>query len=208
MLLALIFVPAGTIDYWQGWAYAGVFVIMSSAFTIYIALYDPALLRRRTQAGPSHEEEPVQKIVMAFAMIGFFSLIARLGLDHRFGWSFVPWSVSLCGNALVALGFLVFYLVARVNSFAASNIRVEGGQTVISTGPYAILRHPMYSGALFLLVGTPLALGSWWALLLSPIFLPILIVRILNEEQVLARDLLGYEEYRQKVRHRLVPYVW
>ena len=173
-----------------------------------MALYDPALLRRRTQAGPSHEEEPVQKIVMAFAMIGFFSLIARLGLDHRFGWSFVPWSVSLCGNALVALGFLVFYLVARVNSFAASNIRVEGGQTVISTGPYPVLRHPMYSGALFLLVGTPLALGSWWALLLSPIFLPILIVRILNEEQVLARDLLGYEEYRQKVRHRLVPYVW
>jgi protein-S-isoprenylcysteine O-methyltransferase Ste14 len=207
-LAALIFLPAGTLHYWQGWAYACVFIVTSAAFTIYLAMYDPELLRRRMQAGPSHENEPAQKVIMTFAMLGFLLLIILPALDYRLGWSAVPWYISVAGNMLVALGFFLFYLVVRVNSFAASNIRVEQDQKVASTGPYAIVRHPMYSGALVLLIGTPLALGSWWALLVLPIFLPILIFRILNEEKVLARDLPGYAAYQQEVHYRLIPFLW
>jgi len=207
-LIAIIFVPAGTLHYWQGWVYVAVFSATSAAFTVYLAIYDPALLRRRMQVGPSHEKEPVQKVVMVFAALACLSLIVLPALDHRFGWSAVPAYISILGNGLVALAFYFFYLVVRVNSYAASNIRVEQDQTVISTGPYAVVRHPMYSGALILLIGTALALGSWWALLLVPLFLPILIVRILNEEKVLARGLPGYTEYQQKVHFRLMPLVW
>jgi protein-S-isoprenylcysteine O-methyltransferase Ste14 len=205
---ALIFVPAGTFRYWQGWAYAAVFIGASAAFTVYLAVHDPALLERRMQAGPAHEREPAQKAIVASATFGFLSLIVLPALDHRFGWSRVPWYVSVAGDLLVAVGFYVFYLVARVNSFAAANIRVEQGQTVVSTGPYAVVRHPMYAGAFLLLVGTPLALGSWRGLLVVPAFVLILVLRILNEERVLLRDLPGYSEYRQAVRYRLVPSIW
>ena len=207
-LAALIFVPAGTWRYWQGWTYAAVFVATSTAFTVYLALYDPELLRRRMQAGPGHEQEPAQRIIMRFALAGFVLLILVPALDHRFGWSHVPWWIAIAGDGLVALGFYFFYRVVRVNSFAASTIRVEAGQHVVSTGPYAVVRHPMYSGAFLLLHGTPLALGSWWGLLVVPVFLPVLALRILNEENVLARDLPGYTAYQQQVRYRLIPFVW
>ena len=205
---ALIFLPAGTLHYWQGWAYAAIFVAVSLAFTIYLALYDPELLRRRMQAGPSYENEPVQKVIVTLVMLAFLLLIAVSALDYRFGWSAVPWYISVVGDALVVLAFFFFYLVVRVNSFAASNVRVEHGQTVASTGPYTIVRHPMYAAALVLLIGTPLALGSWWALLVAPIFVPPLIFRILNEEEVLARDLSGYTAYQREVRYRLIPFLW
>lgn len=207
-LLALIFIPAGTLRYWQGWAYAAVFAGTSAAFTVYLAIHDPALLERRMQAGPAHEREPAQQVIMALATLGFVALIVLSALDRRFGWSRVPSLASVAGDVLVALGFYVFYLVVRVNSFAAANIRVEQGQTVVSIGPYAVVRHPMYAGALVLLVGTPPALGSWPALLIALVLVPILVLRILNEEQVLLRDLPGYSDYRRTVRHRLVPFVW
>jgi protein-S-isoprenylcysteine O-methyltransferase Ste14 len=208
VLAALIFVPAGTLRYWQGWAYALVFVATSAAFTIYLGLYDPELLQRRMKAGPSQEQEPAQRIIMRFALAGFLLLVVVPALDHRFGWSQVPWPVAVAGDLLVALGFYVFYRVVRVNSFAASTVRVEQGQQVVSAGPYAWVRHPMYAGALALLAGTPLALGSWWGLLVVPVFLPILAGRILNEEAVLARELPGYTAYQQQVRWRLIPFVW
>lgn len=207
-LAALIFVPAGTLRYWQGFAFIFVFVTTSAAFTIYLALYDPELLQRRLQAGPSYEQEPAQKVIMRFAVLGFVLLIILPALDYRLGWSHAPWYVSIAGDMLVVLGFYAFYRVMRVNSFAASTIRVEQGQRVVSTGPYAIVRHPMYSGAFVLLIGTPLALGSWWGLLVVPLFLPILIFRILNEEEVLARDLPGYTAYQRRVHDRLIPFVW
>jgi protein-S-isoprenylcysteine O-methyltransferase Ste14 len=207
-LAALIFVPAGTLRYWQGWAYALVFVATSAAFTVYLALYDPELLQRRMRAGPSQEEEPAQRIIMRFALIGFLLLIVVPALDHRFGWSRMPLPVAIAGDLMVVLGFYFFYRVVRVNSFAASTIRVEQGQRVVSAGPYAWVRHPMYSGAFALLLGTPLALGSWWGLLVVPVFLPILAFRILNEEAVLARDLPGYTAYQRQVRWRLIPLVW
>jgi protein-S-isoprenylcysteine O-methyltransferase Ste14 len=207
-LAALLFVPAGTLLYWQGWAFAFVFVAASAAFAIYLAVYDPELLRRRMEAGPSHEQEPVQRILIRLIMIAFILLIVVPALDYRFGWSRAPWPVAIAGDVLVALAFFFFYRVVRVNSFAASTVRVEQGQRVVSTGPYAWVRHPMYTGALVLVIGMPIALGSWWGLLVVPLFVPILALRILNEEDVLARGLPGYTAYQQRVRYRLIPFVW
>jgi len=205
---ALIFIPAGTFQYWQGWAYVATWIMVGTAYTVYVAKYDPALLKRRTEAGISHEKEPAQKIIISFLFAAFPALLVLPALDHRFGWSSVPWFASAFGDALLAFSFYIFYLVSKVNTYAAANVRVEEGQKVISTGMYGFVRHPMYFGALFLLVGTPIALGSWWSLLVVPVFIPILVVRTLNEEKVLARDLPGYVEYMQKVRYRLVPHIW
>lgn len=205
---ALIFIPAGTFQYWQGWVYVATWIMVGTAYTVYVARYDPALLKRRTEAGISHEKEPAQKIIISFLFAAFPALLVLPALDHRFGWSSVPWFASAFGDALLAFSFYIFYLVSKVNTYAAANVRVEEGQKVISTGMYGFVRHPMYFGTLFLLVGTPIALGSWWSLLVVPVFIPILVVRILNEEKVLARDLHGYVEYMQKVRYRLIPHIW
>jgi len=207
-LLALVFMPAGTFRYWQGWAFVAVWIAVSGAYTAYLVKYDPALLKRRTEAGISHEKEPAQKIIILLLFAAFIALMVLPPLDFRFGWSNVPWYVSVLGDALIAVSYYIFYLVSKVNTYAAANVRVEEGQKVISTGMYGFVRHPMYFGALFLLVGTPLALGSSWSLLLVPLFLPILYFRIVNEEKVLARDLQGYTDYMRKVRYRLVPYIW
>ena len=208
VLAALIFVPAGTLHYWQGWAYLVVFVVCSAAYTLYLAKYDPALLKRRTEGGISYEREFTQKVVMVLLNAVSLLLVVLSPLDVRFGWSNLPWYVCALGDGLAVASFYIFYLVSKVNTYAAANIRVEEGQTVIATGMYGLVRHPMYFGALFLFVGTPLALGSWWTLFLLFVLVPILVVRILNEEKVLVRDLPGYPDYRAKVRTRLVPFVW
>jgi protein-S-isoprenylcysteine O-methyltransferase Ste14 len=208
VMLALIFIPARTFQYWQGWTYIAVFIICSGAYTVYLAKHDPVLLKRRTEAGIYHEKEFTQKVVLALLFAACIILVVLSPLDVRFGWSLMPWQVSIIGNALVALSFYIFYLVSKVNTYAAANVRVEEGQKVISTGVYGFVRHPMYFGALFLFIGTPLALGSWWTLLLVPALIPILVARILNEEQVLVRELPGYIEYKHNVRYRLIPSVW
>jgi protein-S-isoprenylcysteine O-methyltransferase Ste14 len=208
VLLALLFIPAGTFHYWQGWAYVAVAIIASGAYTVYLARHDPALLKRRTEAGISYEKEPAQKIIVFFLFVVCTALVVLPPLDFRFSWSSVPWYVSVIGDAFVAFSFYIFYLVSKVNTYAAANVRVEEGQQVISTGVYALVRHPMYFGALFLLIGTPLALGSWWALLPVPLSLPGLYLRLANEEKVLIRDLPGYREYTQKVQYRLIPYIF
>ena len=205
---AMVFIPAGTLDYWQGWAYLGTAVFASALYTIYLVKHDPALLQRRQQVGPSHEKEPAQKIIVLFIFAAFVALIVLPPLDYRLGWSPVSWYVSLIGVALVALSFYFFYLVSKINTYAAANVRVEKGQRVVDTGVYGLVRHPMYFGTLFLIVGTPLALGSWWTLLLTPVFLLLLYFRIASEEKVLMRDLAGYAEYQRKVRYRLIPFVW
>ena len=207
-MLALIFIPAGTFRFWQGWAFVAVFFVCSGAYTVYLAMHDPALLKRRTEAGISHEKEFTQKVVMALLYAACIALVVLSPLDFRFGWSLMPWQVSVIGDVLVALSFFIFYLVSKVNTYAAANVRIEAGQKVISTGIYGFVRHPMYFGALFLLIGTPLALGSWWTLLLFPVFFTILVARILNEEKLLARGLPGYVEYTHEVRYRLIPSVW
>jgi protein-S-isoprenylcysteine O-methyltransferase Ste14 len=207
-LVAMVFIPAGTLNYWQGWLYLVTAIVASGFYTLYIAVHDPALLRRRMQVGPSQEKEPAQKIIIMFIIAAFLALMILPLLDYRFGWSPVLWYVSIIGDILVVLSFYFFYLVSKVNTYAAANVRVEEGQHVIDTGVYGFVRHPMYFGAFFLIIGTPLALDSWWTLLLTPVFLLFLYFRIVSEEKVLVRDLPGYTEYQKKVKSRLIPFVW
>ena len=201
----LLFVPAWNFDFWQAWVYLFVFVGSAALITAYLWKNDPKLLERRVKAGPRAEKEKSQKLIQLFATLLFVGDIILPSLDHRFSWSDVPLSVVIVGDMLVALGFLMVFLVVKENTFAAATIEVVADQKVISTGPYAIVRHPMYSGGLLILLGTPLALGSWWGLLL---FIPIAFVivwRLLEEERYLSKHLAGYQEYCQKVRYRLVP---
>jgi len=206
--IVLIFWPAGTFDYWQGWLFLGIFAASTVGFTVYLAIYDRPLLERRLKAGPQHERERSQKIIVSLILLAFFSLIVLSVLDYRFARSRVaPW-VSILGDVVIVLSFLFIFWVIQVNSFAASNIRVEKDQKVIDTGPYAYVRHPMYAGAIWLFVGMPLALGSWWSLGLIVPFTPVLLWRLVDEEKILQRDLPGYTQYMRKVRFRLVPFVW
>lgn len=208
LLGLLLFFPAGTFHYWQAWVFLVVFLITMNVFGFYFSIKDPALMERRKQAGPTAEQSMLQKIVATLAFTTLFALFVVSALDYRFGWSQVPPLVSWIGDALLVLSFIMFYFVFRENSYGASNVRVEQNQHVISSGPYALVRHPMYDGALVMAMSIPLALGSWWALALLVLMLPVLVIRILDEEKVLANDLPGYTEYEQTVRYRLVPYLW
>jgi protein-S-isoprenylcysteine O-methyltransferase Ste14 len=208
LLGLLLFLPAGTFNYWQAWLFIVVFMITISVFGIYFSVNDPELMERRKQAGPAAEQSTLQKIVATLAFTSLLGLFVFCGLDHRFGWSHMSSFVSWTGDAVLVLSFFMFYFVFKENSFGASNIRVEENQKVVSTGPYALVRHPMYVGALVMCIGIALGLGSWWALAFLAITIPVLIIRILDEEKVLAKDLPGYTEYEQKVRYRLVPHLW
>lgn len=208
VMAALLFIPAGTFNYWQAWVFLAVFTGSSTAITVYLARYDPKLLERRMSAGPTAEKENSQKIIMSFAMLGFIVLLIFPALDYRFKWSPVSSYVSVIGDALVVLGFILVYFVMRENSYAASTIQVAKGQKVISTGPYAFVRHPMYASVLPMLTGMPLALGAWWGLSGLALIVPVLIWRLLDEEKFLKKILPGYTKYTQKVRYHLVPYLW
>jgi protein-S-isoprenylcysteine O-methyltransferase Ste14 len=208
ILAAALFIPAGTFHYWQGWLFGAVFIAASSALGLYFLKHDPALLKRRMAVGPTAEREPTQKIIVTMLTISFLLMMVVPGLDHRWGWSSVPVWLVLLANAGVILSFAIFFVVMKQNSYAAATIRVEAGQPLVSTGIYGIVRHPMYSGALILMICMPLALGSYWTLLVLILALPVLVWRILNEENVLTRDLAGYTEYCRKVRYRLIPGIW
>jgi protein-S-isoprenylcysteine O-methyltransferase Ste14 len=205
VLAILVFLPAGTLRYWHGWAFLATFAVCSTALTVYMALYDEKLLERRLRAGPRAEAEASQKRIMALVMFGFIAFLVFPVLDHRFGWSPVPPYVSIIGDGLIALGFLFIFFVLRENSYAASTIQIADDQKVISTGPYARVRHPMYAGALLLLVGIPLALDSRYGLFGILVIVPGLIWRLLDEERFLTRNLPGYAEYTSHVRWRLIP---
>ena len=204
----LVFVPAGTVHYWQAWVYLSIFIGASALMTLDLMRNDRALLERRMRGGPTAEKRPAQKVIMLATSIGFIALLVVPALDHRFGWSTVPLGGVVVGNALVALGLYLVFLVYRENPFSSATIEVAKDQRVISTGPYAIVRHPMYASASLYLIGTPLALGSFWGLVVIPATMPFLIWRLYDEERLLARSLPGYAEYQQRVKHRLVPFVW
>src|SRR5215471_11511383 len=208
ILLACLFIPAGTFSYWQGWVFLTVFGVSSQALGIYFLVHDRKLVERRMNIGPVAEQRPAQKFISAVFILGFVGFVVFPAFDHRFGWSPVAPVVSVIANALIVLSFLLFFVVMKSNTYAASTIQVEEGQPVVSTGLYAYVRHPMYSGALLLLAAMPLALGSWWSVLLVVPFFPVLVWRILDEENFLRKDLPGYAEYMQRVRYRLVPWVW
>jgi protein-S-isoprenylcysteine O-methyltransferase Ste14 len=204
----LLFVPAGTVHYWQAWAYLLIFTGASILITLYFMRKDPALLERRMSGGPTAEKQPTQKVIMLCTSIGFIALLVVPGFDHRFGWSTVPLGGVVAGDVLVAIGFYLIFLVYRENTFTSATIKIAENHKVISTGPYAIVRHPMYASGSLYLLGTPLALDSYWGFVPVAAMMPFLIWRLYDEERFLARNLPGYTEYQKRVRHRLVPFVW
>ncbi len=207
-MAALLFGGAGTVDWWQAWLYLAVYFAASVAITVYLVAKDPALLARRMRGGPWAEKQPIQQVIMILACVAFIGLTLLPALDRRLGWSHVPAVVVLAGDLLVALGWLGIWRVFRENSFTSATIELAPDQRVVSTGPYAIVRHPMYSTALVMLLGTPIALGSWWGLLGLAVIAPALVWRIFDEEKFLAANLAGYAEYKQKVRYRMIPHLW
>jgi protein-S-isoprenylcysteine O-methyltransferase Ste14 len=208
VMASLLFAAAGTFDYWQAWAFLAVCFTASLAITLYLVKEDPALLARRMSGGPFAEKEPVQRIIMSFASIGFIGLLVLPGIDHRLAWSKMPIHVAIAGDLLVALGWLGIFLVFRENSFSSATIELAADQRVISTGPYALVRHPMYVSALVMLLGIPVALGSWWGVLIIAAIFPALVWRLLDEERFLASHLPGYTAYQGRVRYRLLPLIW
>jgi protein-S-isoprenylcysteine O-methyltransferase Ste14 len=208
VLSVLLLAPAWTLGYWQAWVYLFVFGASSALITAYLWKKDPQLLERRINGGPGAEREKSQRLIQLLASIAFIGAMILPSLDHRFFGSAVPLPAVVVGDVVTALGFFIVFRVFKENSFTAATIEVAPDQTVISTGPYAIVRHPMYSGALVMLVGTPLALGSWWGLLMSVLMIFAIAWRALDEERFLRKNLSGYAEYCQRVRYRLVPFDW
>ena len=208
VMAGLLFLPASANHFWQAWVFLAVFFIPALAITVYLMKKDPELLARRMSGGPTAEKEPAQKIIMLLVSVGFIALIILPALDHRFGWSHMSASTALAGDALVLLGWLGIFFVFKTNTYAAATIQLAPGQKIISTGPYAFVRHPMYAGGLLMLIGMPIALGSWWGLLVIAAMMPVLMWRLLEEEKFLSRNLAGYAAYKHKVRYRLILLVW
>ena len=203
----LLFVAAGTFNYWQAWVFL-VMILATWIPSIYLLRANHTLLQRRMRGGPVAETRTVQKVVIAVWYLSMAAMFVVSALDHRFGWSPVPMAICLVGDVLVAVGLGVAMLVVSQNSYAAATVRVEAGQEVVSTGLYALVRHPMYIGNLITMVGIPLALASYWGLVFVVPGLIVLALRIRDEEKLLQQELDGYREYTQKVRYRLVPCMW
>jgi len=207
---SILFLSAGTWRFWKGWVLLTIWLIPVFSFFLYFLKHDPQLLERRLQHG---EKESEQKRLLRWMWPLFVIAFLLPGFDCRFGWSnallsAVPLGLTVLAEVMVLAGMLSVFWVMNVNRFAARTIRVESGQTVISTGPYRWVRHPMYSGTILLWLFTPLALGSWVALPVFVLLVPILVLRILNEEKVLCAELPGYAEYCDRTSHRLIPFVW
>jgi protein-S-isoprenylcysteine O-methyltransferase Ste14 len=211
LLLALsvcLFGSAGTLAFWQAWLYLLTFAGTSGAITLFLWRADPDLLRRRLSAGPVSEPTRIQQLIQSVASLAFIATMIVPGLDRRFGWSQMPAGLTIFADGVVVLGFYVVFLVFRANTFTSATVEVAHNQEVVSTGPYARVRHPMYSGALLLLLATPIALGSWWGLLAWFPMASAIMWRLMQEENYLLRNLRGYAEYRAKVRYRLLPGAW
>ncbi len=208
VLALALFLSAGTLNFWQAWVYLADFGICVALITAYLVRHDPGLLERRVQAGPVAETRKSQQVIQSLASLFFIALYVVAGLDRRFGWSHVPPAVTLAADLVVALSLYLVFLVFRENSYTSATIEVASEQKVVSSGPYAVVRHPMYAGAFLMLLATPLALGSWVALPLPIPLMFVIVARLLDEERFLSANLGGYEAYRQRVRHRLVPRVW
>ena len=204
----LLFLPAGTLNYWQAWVFMAVFIAATMIPSIYLAVKNPEALRRRMKAGPMAETRTVQKVVISGTILMVLAVTVVSSLDHRFGWSHVPTAVIVLGNIVVAVGLVIAQLVVIQNSYAAATITVEAEQKVVSTGLYGLVRHPMYVGTLIMMIGMPLALDSYWGLVSLIPGLAILAIRIVDEEKMLREELAGYTDYMQQVHYRLVPYVW
>jgi protein-S-isoprenylcysteine O-methyltransferase Ste14 len=207
-LAAILFASAWSLTWWQGWLFWAVFAAGTGLITWYFLQHDPPLIERRLRAGPGAEQEKSQKIIQALAGILFFALIAVPGLDRRYGWSQLPAFLALVGDVMVGLGLLVILFVFRENSYASSVIEIGSGQKVVSTGPYRLVRHPMYAGALIMIFGIPLALGSAWGLLVALAMTAVIVWRLVEEERFLSDNLPGYATYCAQTPHRLMPRIY
>ena len=193
VIASVLFGFSGTLHDGRPWAMLAMFFGCAGIITVWLWFRDKALLERRVKAGPGSEPDPMQNVVQALAGLVFLATFAVPGLDRRFGWSQAPLAVSLAGDGMIAVGFLVAFLTFRENTFTAGTIEVAEGQHVIDSGPYAVVRHPMYAGALVMIAGIPLALGSWWGLIPAALLVPVLVWRLLREETFLAANLPGYD---------------
>jgi protein-S-isoprenylcysteine O-methyltransferase Ste14 len=206
----MLFLPAGTWKYWQGWIFLGLLMIPMLVASIYFVERDPQLVERRLQ---SKEKVGEQKLIMKFAKLIFLAAFLIPGFDFRFGWSRrtfggVPVWLMILSGVIALAGYLLTYWVMGTNSYASRIIQVEKDQRVISIGPYRIVRHPMYLGGVISILFAPLALGSYWALPGFALVIPVIVLRLLNEEKILRQELPGYSEYCQSTRFRLIPLVW
>jgi len=201
----MFFLPAGTIHYWQAWVYMLVLFIPMFIMVRYLYKHDPELLERRMRM---KERQKTQKLVIALSFLFFLPAFIIPGFDIRFGWSNVPWVVVIIADIIVLFGYLFFALVLKTNSYASRIVEVEKGQKVITTGPYSIVRHPMYLSSLILYAFSPLALGSYWAMIPVVLLVMLLVARIKGEEKELLENLDGYKEYVMKTKYRLLPGVW
>jgi protein-S-isoprenylcysteine O-methyltransferase Ste14 len=204
----LPFLPAGTFNYWQAWVFLAVFGLSKWIPSLYLLRTNPAALRRRMRQGPTAETRRVQKVLIAASCWSLVAMIVFSAFDHRFGWSPVPAVISLVGDVVVAIGIGVVMVVVFQNSYAAATVRVEAGQKLVSTGLYGLVRHPMYTGNVIMMVGSPLALGSYWGLVFVIPGLIVWVLRIRDEEKLLKQELDGYNVYTQQVHYRLAPYIW
>ncbi len=207
-MMALIFLPAWSLNYWQAWAYLIVFFGWVYFIDFYFLKHDRALLERRLKAGAKDEKEKSQKIIQSIASLCFIALFVVSGLDHHFHWSYMPNYLNVVGAAGVFFGFLIIFFVFKENSFTSGVIEIDQEQKVIDTGPYAHVRHPMYTGGILMVIATAFTLGSYWALIPSLFLTIAIVVRLLDEEKFLSQKLNGYPEYLRKVRYRLVPGFW
>ena len=207
-MAAVLFVPAGTLDFWQAWLFLAVFAACTVVVGLYFVMHDPALVERRMKVGPVAEQEPRQRLIVSLLLAGLLLMLIVPGFDRRWHWSNVPGWLSILAEIGMVASFVLFFFVMKQNSYAAATVRVEGEQKVISTGLYGVVRHPMYMATLPLMIAIPLTLGSYWTLLLVIPLLPVLAWRLLDEERVLRRDLPGYIDYCARVRYRLIPGIW
>jgi len=208
VLASVLFGAAGTLHDGRAWLTLAVFFGCAGAITVWLWFHDKALLERRVKAGPGSEPDRMQNVVQGLAGLVFLATFAVPGFDTRFGWSHAPFAVSLAGAAMIAIGFLIVFLTFRENTFTSGTIEIAEGQRVIASGPYAIVRHPMYAGALVMVAGIPLALGSWFGLIAATLLVPVLVWRLMREEAFLATHLAGYSDYRDRVGYRLLPMLW
>jgi protein-S-isoprenylcysteine O-methyltransferase Ste14 len=205
IMIIVIFLPAGTFNYWEGWAYLFSLMVPMAFVFNYLIKNDPGLLERRMKF---REREKEQSLIVTLSYPVILLAFILPGLDHRFGWSHVPPSIAILALLCFLVGYGLFFLVLRQNSYASRVIEVSESQKVISTGMYAIVRHPMYMSILIIYLFSPLALGSYWAVIPALFMIPVLVARINNEEKVLLRDLSGYADYMQKVKYRFIPKGW
>jgi len=205
VLGAIFFLLAGTTSYWQAWVYLLVLCVPMIFLVRYLYKHDPELLERRMRL---REKQKTQKRIVALSWPFFLMAFIIPGLDHRWHWSSAPFAVIVISDVLVLLSYLFIALVFKTNSYASRIVEIQASQKVITTGPYSIVRHPMYLGILFFYLFSPLALGSYWAVLPALLIIPILVARIIGEEKELLENLEGYGEYVTKTKYRLIPRIW